>query len=237
MWRSRTDKKPPSTFWADFVAAVNVMFPGAQLPKETLRELYGLVLDEWREGRQVHVIVRQLCSCDGSTVVPSPAAAVRLGKTRRIARPPKDAEAGEVFGVGDLREPAALGRLVARHAILAARIRRESAKALTAKRQQEISRLTTEARELEAQIQAAHDAAFWKPPKPPKVPELAPSAERESPPATKRARAPGKKTRKKAAEQPQASTEPLTRSESVPPAQGFDDDIADDLVNELARRA
>ena len=217
MWKSRENLSPPPNFWADFVANVNVLFPGASLDKATLDELHRLVVDEWRNGTQVHLIVRQLCSCDGRSVVPSEGARRRLGRRRGIARAPQDAVAGQVFGVEDLRDPAPLARLLARQAMLEARIRSERNKKLTEKRQQTIEALSTERADVVRQISESRQQAYWS-----RAPALSeefdPEPEQEEPqvaPRRERKRAPKKEKAKRKAEPSRVSAPP--KAELPPP--------------------
>lgn len=231
MWKSREGKDPPPQFWADFVAATNVVFPAATLGKETLVALYRLAVDEWRAGRQVHVIVRQLCSCDGSTVVPSPAAERRLGKTRGIARPPEKARRGDIFGIDEIRDPAALGRLLGKQALNDARLTKARAKKQTPERQGEIKRLEAEQRDLVAQIDAARSSAFWSRNRPRTG---RPKEEPAEPPRPRRARrSPAKETKQEAP----PALPPLPPQATTEQAPGFDEDIAADIINALARKA
>ena len=235
MWKTRETSDPPPNFWADFVANVNVLFPGATLDKKTLDELHRLVVDEWRNGTQVHLIVRQLCSCDGATVVPSKGARMRLGRKRGIARAPEGAVAGQVFGVDELRDPAPLARLIAQQAMIEARIRSESGKKSTAKRQQTIDALRTQRTDVMGAIVQMRDSAYWsrktdrgrddqESPRDEPLPEPKIAA----PPKKPRAR------KKKAAEQVGAQQSlPISAAVLDP----LDDDIAEDLVNEIAKRS
>lgn len=239
MWKSRENLSPPPNFWADFVANVNVLFPGATLDKATLDDLHRLVVDEWRNGTQVHLIVRQLCSCDGQTVVPSEGARRRLGRKRGIARAPQGAVAGQVFGVEDLRDPAPLARLIAQQAMIEARLRSESGKKQTEKRQRAIEALRTERSEVMAQISERRGQAYWSRQPEPSAPDLDDSE--PAPPVEDEPPAPPKK-RKPRAPRKQADTLPPTPP-SQPPAlppvslDPLDDDIAEDMVNEIARRS
>lgn len=227
-WKTREGLLPPPTYWADFVAATNLTFPGATLSAETLRTLYDLAVDEWRQGRQVHLVVRQLCSCDGRNVVPSPAATARLSKVRGIARPPGTAERGSVFGLDELREPAAVGKLLAKEALLRARIDRERRKKSTPDRDQTIAQAAAELEQVHGQLAAARESLRWKParlPPPPDVPEAPPP--QDAPPKAKR----GRRTKKIPA------SEPVQIPTATDEDRGLDDDIADELINELAKRA
>ena len=124
MLKSRIGKEPSPGYWADFVATVEKVFPGATLDLKTLEELYGLVAEQWRNGVQSHLIARQLCTCDGKKVVPSPAAQAHLARQRGLARAPKGASPGTLFGPGQLRPPAQVSRLMNKLAQIEARIQR-----------------------------------------------------------------------------------------------------------------
>lgn len=111
MLKSREGKQPNPRFWADFVAVLTQLYPEATLDQSTLDSLYGLVLEQWRNGVQSHLIARQLCSCDGKQIVPSPAAQAHLQRFRGLARPPLDASPGQAFGPESLRAPTAIARV------------------------------------------------------------------------------------------------------------------------------
>lgn len=233
MWKTREGLEPPPNFWADFVATVNRVFPGATLSKDTLDELYRLVVDEWRNGIQIHLIVRQLCSCDGASVVPSPAAQQRLAKRRGVARPPEDAVRGQVFGLDDLRDPAPLARLIARAAMLSARIRSEQRKKQTAKRDEILHGLNAELIEITETLRAARETAYWS--RPVQQIELPPVEVIDEPPKSPPKRR-GRPPRKTPKEGPKGKAADAAARKDPEP-QALDDDISDDLVNELARRA
>lgn len=153
-------ESPSPAFWADFLANLNAIYPGAILEKKVLDELYGLVVDEWRNGRQVHVIIRQLCSCDdGRTVTPSKGAALRLEKHRGLARPPETAQRGDVFGLDQLRDAGTVGRLAAKLSMVDARLRQNP-------RSSKEAQLLQQRSELERQIEAARESAYWSVPRP-----------------------------------------------------------------------
>jgi hypothetical protein len=140
VWKTRIDQDPPPNFWADFLANVDVVYPNAKLSDTELRKIYQLVVDEWREGVQLHSIVRQLCSCDdGRTVTASPAAMQRLGKHRKVALPPQGAKRGDVFGLADLRETKVLADLWSRLSMVEAKIRAGDKTASLAKQRQELA--------------------------------------------------------------------------------------------------
>lgn len=126
MRASRLDKPLPKEFFANFLAAVASVYPDARLDRESISELYQLAADEWRNGRQLHVIVREVCSCDGKTVYPSAAASQKLSRQNRLARAPQEVKDGEPFGIDQLRDSNAVERLKARIAQLEARISRGS---------------------------------------------------------------------------------------------------------------
>lgn len=111
MLKSREGKQPNPRFWADFVAILTQLYPDATLDQSTLDSLYELVLEQWRNGVQSHLIARQLCSCDGRQILPSPAAQAHLMRFRGLARPPEGATPGQAFGPASLRPPAAVARI------------------------------------------------------------------------------------------------------------------------------
>lgn len=155
VWAKREGMAPPPDFWADFLANVDALFPGASLDERVLKDLYGLVVDEWRNGRQVNLIVRQLCACDGETVEPSEGAKRRLEKKRGLARAPEGSEPGEIFGVDELREAGILGKLNAKLALVDARL--GNPRARPAMRE----RYIRERGEIVEAIQAARKQAYW----------------------------------------------------------------------------
>ena len=237
MWKSRADKKLPPRFWSDFLAMVNTIYPQATLDEPTKAELYQLVWEEWQNGVQNHQIVKQICSCEKNQVVPSEAARQRLTRHRGIARPPIGAAPGEVFGLESLRDSTPISRLMAKLAVLEARLDREYQKkkvdnlmVLQLKRDHE--KLTTE-------LAAARDAAYWS------TPTAARPAAR---PATPRRSA---KSRTVAVESPASeygqavnglpmarAVEPLRRTATAPDADlepAIDDDIAAELMNSWAK--
>ena len=155
MWAKRVGLNPPPDFWADFLANVDALFPGAELDAQVIKDLYGLVVDEWRNGRQVNLIVRQLCACDGRTVEPSEGAKRRLEKRRGLAKAPEGAEPGEVFGLDELREAGLLGKLNAKLAMLDARLRNPRARPAMRER------YLRERGDLVSAIQATRKEAYW----------------------------------------------------------------------------
>lgn len=124
MRKSRENQPLPKDFWANFVATVAQVYPDARLDRASIGDLYQLAEEEWRNGRQLHVIVREVCSCDGKKVYPSEGARQRLSRQPPLARAALDVAEGEVFGIDQLRDPAALARLKRRWAMLTAKIAR-----------------------------------------------------------------------------------------------------------------
>lgn len=155
VWAKRDGVDPPPDFWADFLANVDALFPGAALDEQVIKDLYGLVVDEWRNGRQVNLIVRQLCACDGQTVEPSEGAKRRLEKRRGLAKAPEGAEPGEIFGLDELREAGLLGKLNAKLAMLDARLRNPRARPAMRER------YLRERADLVSEIQATRKEAYW----------------------------------------------------------------------------
>ena len=126
MIKKRENQKLPANFWAKFLDITSRLFPNATFDREQLEDLYSMVLEEWQNGRQLHVIVREVCSCDGRKIFPSEGARQRIQRQRELARAPQDAQPGEVFGLEQLRDPGALARLKLRVAMLSARIKKAS---------------------------------------------------------------------------------------------------------------
>lgn len=214
MWKKRMGESPSPAFWADFLANLNAIYPGAILEKKVLDELYGLVVDEWRNGRQVHVIIRQLCSCDdGVTVTPSKGAALRLEKHRGLARPPEAAQRGDVFGLDQLRDAGTVGRLAAKLSMVDARLRQNP-------RSSKEAQLLQQRRDLEQQIEAARESAYWSVPRPKASSEdstVAPTRAKKQAPKKK-----GKATRaRRSGEQPTPPPSP-----PPPPLGPYSDELA-----------
>lgn len=225
-WRARVEKKIPPNFWADFVAAVNVVYPGATLDQPTLEQLYDLALDEWRNGTQIHLIVRQLCSCDGKRIVPSEAARIRLPKRRRIAQPPIGAQPGDIFGVEDLRDSTPVSRLLARQAVAQARLERERQKRKPdAKRVQAFAETLAQ---IEDELATARDRAYWKRRL---TDEVRPVTAQ---PRKRKERKVPKRLSKKD-ESAQRKLPSVDRDVAEEPI--LDDDITDELINELAAKS
>lgn len=155
VWAKREGMSPPPDFWADFLANVDVLFPGASLDQQVLNELYGLVVAEWQNGRQVNLIVRQLCSCDGNTIEPSEGAKRRLEKIRGLAKAPEGAVSGEIFGLDELRAAGIQGKLSAKLALVDARLK--SPRVKPAMRE----RYLRERADIVQAIQTARKQAYW----------------------------------------------------------------------------
>lgn len=108
-WKSRIGVDPPVQFFAEVIAYLNKAFPGARLNRETVRLLRPYLVSQWRLGQNAAKAAAATCSCDGLTIVPSPASQVDL--PRRAALAPSGAKREDVFGLEDLREPGALPRI------------------------------------------------------------------------------------------------------------------------------
>lgn len=237
MWKSREGMSPPPTFWADFVATVNHLFPGATLDKSTLDELYDLVVDEWRNGTAVHLIARQLCSCDGHTVHPSEGARRRLGRMRGIARPPEGAVPGQVFSLAELRDAAPLARLLAQQALVDARIRSESGKRSTDKRNEKLERLRSQRAEIALQLTERRQNSVWAKQAHSAEPVVQAPEEERAPASVASPKEAKPKRRKPKEAQPRSVDESRTPDAIPPGIDPLDDDIAEDLINEIARRS
>jgi hypothetical protein len=230
MWKSRADKKLPPRFWSDFLAMVNAMYPQASFDEPTKLELYQLVWEEWQNGVQNHQIVKQICSCDKHRVVPSEAARQRLTRHRGIARPPTGAEPGEIFGLESLRDSTPISRLMARLAVAAVRLDRESKKKkvdnfLVMQLKRDHDKIATE-------LAAARDAAFW----------ATPTAARQAVPrkSAKDGRAAAAQELRQADDALQAveQASELLLLAAVPDAEeepALDEDIAAELMNSWAK--
>lgn len=114
-WKSRIGVDPPPQFFADVIAYLEKAFPGAALDRETVRALRPYLVSQWRAGQNAPKAAAATCSCDGSTIFPSPASQISLPK--RAALAPKGANRTTVFGAEDLREPGQLPRVRIQHAI------------------------------------------------------------------------------------------------------------------------
>lgn len=101
-WKSRVGVEPPLQFFADVIAYLNRAFPGASLDRAMLKQLRPYLVTQWRLGQNAPKAAAATCSCDGTSIVPSPASQVDLPK--RAALPPKGATPGSLFGLEDLRE-------------------------------------------------------------------------------------------------------------------------------------
>lgn len=245
MWKSREGQEPPPSFWADFVANVNALFPGANLDKPTLSELYSLVVDEWRNGTQLHLIVRQLCSCDGNTVVPSEGARLRLGKHRGLARAPLEATPGQAFGLAELRDPAPLARLIARKALVSARVRSETQKRPTQQREDRLKSLRQELAELTTQEADYRRDAYWTPPHHAAAPHSAalpvdpvpdPQPQDADVRAARKSRGERANTAKKGRIKQSTQPPPIT-SAPASNLDPLDEDLAEQFANEIAKRS
>lgn len=158
IWKSRADKEPPAAFFAEVVAYLDRSYPRAALDRDVMESLKPFLAREWRSGQSAHDAAKATCACDGLSIVPSPATAIELG--RRAVRPPKGATRGSVFGLADVREPAALARarvdveVARRHAehytAIADKLQSASPKTERARSSQEVKL-----------IQARQEAAKW----------------------------------------------------------------------------
>jgi hypothetical protein len=129
MWKSRADKNPPPTYFAEVVAYLNRAFPLATLDRATMAKLEPYLTAEWRNGQSAAGAAKATCSCDGTTITMSPATVDPAGSSRkplpkRAVLPPKGAKRATVraYGIEELREPAGLtqARLraeIARHQV------------------------------------------------------------------------------------------------------------------------
>lgn len=109
VWKSREDKLPPASFFANLIPYLQRAYPGATLTREVMQTLRPFFIEAWREGKTVQGAAQSTCSCDGKKIIPSPAVGLLLAKG--LVRPPKGAQRGEVFGAEELREPAPVERL------------------------------------------------------------------------------------------------------------------------------
>ena len=115
MWKSRADKNPPPTFFAEVVAYLNRAFPLATLDRATMAKLEPYLAAEWRNGQSAAGAAKATCSCDGATITMSPATVDPSGVPRtplpkRSVLPPKGAKRASVraYGIEEVREPAGL---------------------------------------------------------------------------------------------------------------------------------
>lgn len=231
MWKTREGMNPPPNFWADFLANVNVVFPSAVLSRDELDKIYKLVVEQWRDGVQLQLIVRQLCSCDdGATVKASPAAVQQLGRHRGVARAPIGAERGEVFTAAQLRDTRAIGDIVARLHLIEAKLRAIGSGQRAGKASAES--LQAEKSALESQLAQAREKAFWL--AWPGSSEKERTAAQNAPlPSAEKVRRTPKPRAEKA---PTAKAAPRSVVVGTGDGSRLDDDISDDLMRELTRR-
>ena len=164
MWKSRADKLPPAQFFADLIAHLRNLYPGASLDEKLARAMRDIWVAEWRAGQSAQDTAKATCSCDGTTIVPSAGAGRDLGK--RLARPPKGAKRGEVVAPDDLREVtplAAARREAERYAQAFDRVRTVTLKLLQVKGWSAAKALRLQKlRSTLGEIKAKHEAAVAK---------------------------------------------------------------------------
>ena len=51
MWKSRADKLPPAQFFADLIAHLRNLYPGASLDAKLARAMRDIWVAEWRAGQ------------------------------------------------------------------------------------------------------------------------------------------------------------------------------------------
>ncbi|MBL9005274.1 MAG: hypothetical protein JNJ46_13555 [Myxococcales bacterium] len=164
MWKSRADKLPPAQFFADLIAHLRNLYPGARLDEKLARSMRDIWVAEWRAGQNAQDTAKATCSCDGATIVPSAGAGRDLGK--RLARPPKGAKRGDFVAPDDLREAtplAAARREAERYAQAFDRVRAVTLKLLQVKGWSAAKALRLQKlRSTLGEIKAKHEAAVAK---------------------------------------------------------------------------
>ena len=164
MWKSRADKLPPAQFFADLIAHLRNLYPGASLDEKLARAMRDIWVAEWRAGQSAQDTAKATCSCDGTTIVPSAGAGRDLGK--RLARPPKGVKRGDFVAPDDLREVtplAAARREAERYAQAFDRVRTVTLKLLQVKGWSAAKALRLQKlRSVLGEIKAKHEAAVAK---------------------------------------------------------------------------
>ena len=164
MWKSRADKLPPAQFFADLIAHLRNLYPGASLDEKLARAMRDIWVAEWRAGQSAQDTAKATCSCDGTTIVPSAGAGRDLGK--RLARPPKGVKRGDFVAPEDLREAtplAAARREAERYAQAFDRVRAVTLKLLQVKGWSAAKALRLQKlRSVLGEIKAKHEAAVAK---------------------------------------------------------------------------
>ncbi|MBL9002865.1 MAG: hypothetical protein JNJ46_01395, partial [Myxococcales bacterium] len=164
MWKSRADKLPPAQFFADLIAHLRNLYPGAILDEKLARAMRDIWVAEWRAGQSAQDTAKATCSCDGTTIVPSAGAGRDLGK--RLARPPKGVKRGDFVAPEDLREAtplAAARREAERYAQAFDRVRAVTLKLLQVKGWSAAKALRLQKlRSVLGEIKAKHEAAVAK---------------------------------------------------------------------------
>lgn len=124
-WKSRETKEPPASFFAEVAAYLDHAYPAATVSRMTMARLRPFLVEEWRDGKNGRGAAQATCACDGMTIVPSPATALRI--ERGEFRPPVGAQRGEVFGADELRDSAKITALRQELAMAKVRARRSKA--------------------------------------------------------------------------------------------------------------
>lgn len=101
----RTDQDPPPAWLAKVLSAADKRFPGSDLGRETVARLYPELRKLWQLGRGPLQAESSLYLCNGRIEVNPPI------EPPPPVRPPQGAQAGQIFGKTDLRDPAAVTRL------------------------------------------------------------------------------------------------------------------------------
>ena len=99
-WKLREGKVPPKEWMADLLAYLE---QAHKVPptRELVETLYGIFVEQWRDGATVREVGKATCSCQKGQIVPSPAARVQL--QRGELKPPRNAKRGDLFGFDELR--------------------------------------------------------------------------------------------------------------------------------------
>ena len=100
VWKLREGKVPPKEWMADLLAYLEKAHKVAPT-REVVESLYGIIVEQWRDGATVREVGKATCSCQKGQIVPSPAARVQL--QRGELKPPRNAQRGDLFGFEELR--------------------------------------------------------------------------------------------------------------------------------------
>ena len=101
---SREGKEPSGNHYANLLAYLAEVYPGAKMDHEEALKLKPVWDALCRAGRTPEQTAQSTCTCDGKKIFASPAIEVRY--SRGLARAPLHAERGRLFPLSDARESA-----------------------------------------------------------------------------------------------------------------------------------